>query len=143
MEAPRYVDDSWRVTSSDGLIDMYYRLDAVSSNYDAQQKSVRFEASIAAGDDQPLWRMDPNFSYPFVQPTLDGMLVRRLGYVKYQQQNFNWVQTKQAIITFSGKGTVLLSAATKLNNQNALYDPQSRYRWFVGASSAFLTTLAN
>lgn len=143
MDEPVWADEMWQSSSRGDLVSLYFRVDRAANPNDLQRRSQSFEVDIVEDDDQRLWVPDFNWTYPFPRPTYQGMTVRRLAYVKMEGL-YSPIQTKQLIVTFSAANSLLLSAAAKLNDNNALFGSISdRDRWFQGATAAFLTTIGN
>lgn len=139
MGSPRRSGNFWRASVPNGLAELFFRINAVSSPGLLDSYVQNFETDLVMNDHQNNWSYNQLWSYPFPRPTLTGMTVRRKSFQKW----YNGYPIKQLIVTYSYKDDLLFSSAAKLNNQGALVNAQANYIWFLFCTSTFLTTLAN
>ncbi len=143
FESPTWEDGIWFSQSPGGLVTFYFQINNASNDYETQLKTTNFEQQTVAYDDPMFWSINPNWSYPFARPTLDGMSVRRLAYVKGQPGPFGPIMVKQLGFTHSRRGSLILSAGAKMNDQQAIMSfPAASQTWLAGSTSIFLTTLS-
>ena len=98
-------------------LDMALQVSQAPSAYEAQRRSVEFEAEIQKRYPGLTWQVDPQWTYPLAYSRPDGLTVRRKAAGAFSFDGYNWLPNKYVFETLAVKNSTFLGLAV-VNNEN-------------------------